>query len=147
MKTKILVVEDMDLPLEALNIAIRLSVLREPKPIELSGDSQRELEERGIDVVRTLEEARNYVEKSLYDLVLLDHNLPARVGSPAEDIGYTLIPKIKERNPETYIVGTSSNDRLPSYLVPDCAIRKSSMTLDEDIGNIYDKLERRYEQK
>ena len=145
MKTKTLIVEDMDGPLETLNIAIRLRVLGEHK-LKLSGNNQRELEERGIDVARTFEEARGYVENSLYDLVLLDHNLPLRDGLSAEDVGYSLIPQIRERNPSTYIVGTSSNDRLPSDLIPDCSLDKSGITTDEDIKRVYDAAGWRYEQ-
>lgn len=43
-----------------------------------------------------------------YDVVFLDHNMPIAESGRAEDIGYTLLPLIREKLPSAFVIGTSS---------------------------------------
>jgi CheY-like chemotaxis protein len=106
---KTLIVEDVEAVLSNMEIAFRIKIFEEPTPIKLSKDPANKLKELGIDIAKTYREAEQCIESEEYDYVLLDHNLPYETGQEAEDIGYNLIPKIRQRNPETKIIGTSSN--------------------------------------
>ncbi|RME77471.1 hypothetical protein D6774_04280, partial [Candidatus Woesearchaeota archaeon] len=85
--------------------------------------------EHTCDLAKTYVEARQTLCEKQYDIILLDHRLPLEtLGEYPENIGYSLIPSIKEQHPCTLIIGTSSltasalrgaaqpDERLPSKL-------------------------------
>ncbi len=60
-----------------------------------------------------------------------------RVSRLCEGIGYTLIPKIRQRNPRTVIIGTSSMNReLESMPKPNYQIRKFPGQAEEDLEKV-----------
>ena len=114
---KVLIVEDDGESLEALEDVV-----------------SKTMPNSNYDVVRSYEDARALISNTKYDLVLLDNRLPweFKHGHPyyhpqgRRSDGYELIPLIKEQNPSTVIVGTSSCDEyeLQFYEDPDFAIKK-----------------------
>ena len=80
-----------------------------------------------------------------FDLILLDHRIPYVAQGDLEDtdfdafcrtlhnVGYSLIPEIKERHPDTFIIGTSSMEsELRDYPhKPDASIKKNDMSSPE----------------
>ena len=142
MKIRSLIIEDRKELLEEFEIEIRLNILKEEKPIKLSGYSQKSLEERGIDIATNYQDVKKLVQKKLYDLIFLDHNMPRNKTSEPEDMGYSLIPIIKEKNPKTYIVGTSSNSNLPTQYIVNESINKSDPNFGKNLKRIYQKVRR-----
>ncbi len=55
-----------------------------------------------IDVLKTAEEASDYIDQFFYDVVLLDRDIDG------EDVGMSLIPKIKAKNSDTGIIVISA---------------------------------------
>ncbi len=55
-----------------------------------------------IDLLKTVEEASDYVDQFFYDVVLLDRDIDG------EDVGMSLIPKIKAKNSDTGIIVISA---------------------------------------
>jgi CheY-like chemotaxis protein len=129
--SRILIVEDQHGPLEALEVAVKRHGFRE------------------YDVARSYFGAEEKIAGNSYDVILLDHRMPYEdkgdlderdlktFSDTLENIGYSLIPKIKERNPDTVVVGTSSLSahELRSYDKPD-------FTMEKTWGGAYDDLER-----
>lgn len=80
-----------------------------------------------------------------FDIILLDHRIPRVDQGDLEDrdfdafcrtldnVGYSLIPEIKERHPDTFIIGTSSmGSELRTYPhKPDASINKLDMSSPE----------------
>ena len=155
-KLNLLVVEDQSGPLQNLSLAIREVVFGEEIRNMSSESHQRDLEERGVDVARGYSEAEAFVGNKEYDAVFLDHRLPYRdqgdleetdfraFSHSLEEIGYGLIPQIKERNPETVVIGTSSlhGDALRKFQKPDYQLDKISMDLEEDLAEILEEVRR-----
>ena len=134
---KTLIVEDVHDCLTTLETAFRISVFREPTPITLSNDPANKLRDLGLDVAETYKEAEQLVESNSYDYVLLDHNLPYETGQDPEDKGYELIPKIRQRNPATIIIGTSSNLDVRDQAGLDHVLGKSDIDFMERLRDIY----------
>lgn len=55
-----------------------------------------------VDILGTLEEANDYLDQFFYDVVLLDRDING------EDIGMSLISKVKEKNEETGVIVISA---------------------------------------
>jgi len=137
-KTKTLIVEDNLDVLSNFEIAYRLDVLGEPKPIRLSEDPVRKLEELGIDVTQTYREAEEFVGLRSYGFVLLDHNLPRDSDQDTQGIGYSLIPKIRQMNPRAIIIGTSSERDARGKDGLDYELDKSDYNFGEGLKEIYE---------
>ncbi len=147
---KILVIEDQSGPLENLSLAIREAVLGESLENRFSDYPQRELEEREVDVARCYLEAERAIETRGYDMVFLDHRLPYenQVELERKDFdafcntldgrGYNLIPRIRERNPYTVIIGTSSlhGDELRLFEKPDYKLDKCGNDVSGELRKI-----------
>ena len=72
-----------------------------------------------------------------YDIVLLDHCLP-------EPIGYTLIDKFKEANPNSHIIGTSSAEKeLEGMPRPEYSIRKNRECIQGDLEKVFREISNR----
>lgn len=150
----VLVIEDQSGPLQNLSYAIRRAVLEETGKLKSSGNPQQDLEERGIHVARSYNEAERAVQNSAYQIVLLDHRLPYQnqgdlentdfdaFSRSLENIGYSLIPMIKQKSPQSTIIGTSSlsEDELRRFQKPDYQINKNSLDLDEDLAEILSQI-------
>ena len=110
------------------------------------------------DVAKWYTQAKELVEKNNYDLIFLDHRMPYekpevtededfhKFSASLQDIGYGLIPIMRERNPNTVIIGTSSlsGHELEYYSAPDYKINKVfddvSAKLDEIVKEDFQKL-------
>jgi CheY-like chemotaxis protein len=139
-----LVVEDMEYSLENIAIALRLDVLEEPTPLDLSGDLEEELKERGIDVAKDYAAAEAAIGQNDYGVVLLDHNLPRYKNGEPKNIGYSLIATIRKRNPDTTIIGTSSMSarEIRAEQQPNYSVDKSGMDLGTELKEVYDNLKK-----
>jgi CheY-like chemotaxis protein len=160
-RQKTLVVEDQGGPLEALNLTIRRVLLGEQGKLRFPKDAKQDLVERGVDVAQSYSEARQAIEQAPYDLIFLDHRLPYEnqgnlertdfdaFSRSLENIGYSLIPQIRQRLPQGIIIGTSSLDsrELRQFGEPDYRIDKISMTLDEDLAKILEQIPNRNERR
>ncbi len=107
---KLLIVEDQSPPLRALEGAVKAIL-----PKYCSGFSPQD-----YDVARCYTQAEELISSHGYDLILLDHRMPCEdtdnleqddfraFCDKLENIGYGLIPLIKEKSPSAVIIGTSS---------------------------------------
>ena len=101
------------------------------------------------DVARCYADAQQRISKNDYQMVLLDNRMPYedqgdlertdfdRFCSSLENIGYTLIPVIKEKNPSTVIIGTSSLSKgeLRGLPTPDYTMSKMWGDAETDLEN------------
>lgn len=121
MAASILIVEDQRLPLKALEVAVK-----------------RALPGEQYDVARCYSDAEQQIAHNSYSLVLLDHRMPRdtvcteeedfeRFSESLENIGYGLIPAIKERDPSAVVIGTSSLNpqELARFPQPDYCMSKT----------------------
>src|SRR3989344_1446865 len=127
---KTIIIEDQQYPLEALERAVKAV-----------GISQ-------YDVAHHYVQARNFILKNTYDLVLLDHRMPygdpgnleqedfSRFSDSLADLGYTLIPEIRVRMPTAVIVGTSSERNPRNLPCPDYKMRKTFEEAGGDLREI-----------
>ena len=107
---KLLIVEDQKYPLEALEFAIN-KVVPAHFPDFVKGS---------YDVAKCYNDAQKRITDQEYGIVLLDNRMPyedqgdledrdmSRFSDTLENIGYSLIPTIKDRNSNTVVIGTSS---------------------------------------
>lgn len=91
------------------------------------------------EVAKCYAEAVAALNSKTYDIILLDHRMPLEnVGTLEDrdfdafsaslhDIGYTLIPRIQEKNPKSLIIGTSSLSREERGNVPSPLFTMSKM--------------------
>lgn len=121
MITKILIVEDQEGPLEALQHAV-----------------QKVMPEAQADVAKWYSQAEDRINQTNYDIILLDNRMPYnnpgctdknnfdRFVKTLQNVGYQLIPKIKDRNLSTIVIGTSSlsKDELRNLPKPDFTMSK-----------------------
>lgn len=126
---KLLIVEDQKYALMALERAVKKVMLS-----RCSGLS--------YDVARCYQQAEELISTCNYDLVLLDHRMPyehpgnleeedpARFSESLHDIGYGLLGKIKEKNPATIVIGTSSQREIKGFLELDYQIDKAQARED-----------------
>lgn len=133
----ILIVEDQTEPLVALQSAVHI-VLPTLYPSYYKGR---------YDLARCYNDARQKISENDYDMVLLDNRMPREnqgnleetdfdtFCSRLENIGYTLIPDIKRKNPNTVIIGTSSLSKgeLRSLPAPDCTMSKMWGEAERDL--------------
>ena len=125
---KLLIVEDQSGPLEALEFAVD----------KVMPAHYADFSKGGYDVARCYANAQQRISENDYEVVLLDNRMPYedqedlertdfdRFCSSLENIGYNLIPVIKDRNPNTVIIGTSSLSKgeLRSLPTPDYTMSK-----------------------
>jgi CheY-like chemotaxis protein len=129
----VLVVEDQEWPMMAIKDAMREAFTA----LDLTPE---------ITYVTNFEAASAAIEsEQKFDLVLLDHRMPRidlgdledtdfdAFSRSLENIGYSLIPKIRELQPQSTIIGTSSmSSELRNYPhKPDQIINKSQMSEPE----------------
>ncbi|MBU2638082.1 MAG: hypothetical protein KJ955_03855 [Nanoarchaeota archaeon] len=126
MTAKILIVEDQKLPLKALEGAVKSA---------MPGES--------YDVARCYSGAEGLIANNNYSIVLLDHRMPysdisgledrdfEAFSNTLEDIGYGLIPLIKQRNPNAVVIGTSSMENAEG--APEYRMRKGFREAKEDL--------------
>lgn len=136
---KILVVEDQEATLEALINAVT-SVMVEFFP------------KNSISIAKWYGMAKELIEEESYDLVLLDHRMPydnpgctdrdSSFSRKCQDVGYRLIPLIREKNPNALIIGTSSLDRdeLEDYSSPDYHISKMWGEASKELQAILERI-------
>lgn len=137
---KLLIVEDQELPREALEYAINTVMLKFYEGFS-KGD---------YDCARWYTEAEKLIAERTYDLVLLDHKMPyenpgckdtediKKFSNTLQDIGYALIRKIKAKNPKTIVIGTSSlsERELSGSIKPDFTMRKDFIRTESDLERI-----------
>jgi|SRR3989344_942625 len=133
---KILIVEDQSGPLEALEFAVR-KVFPAYFP------------QFHHDLVQCHEDAQRLI-RSGYDIILLDHIMPLKNMGNLEDIdfelfskslkpvGYSLINDIREQNPQTIVIGTSSltASELRMQPPPDYVMSKQWNQAEKDLVRI-----------
>jgi hypothetical protein len=107
---ELLIVEDQDGPLRALEFAVN----------KVMPSHYADFSKSSYDVVRCYADAQKRILENDYQMVLLDNRMPYedqgdleetdfdKFCSSLENIGYGLIPLIRERNPQAIVVGTSS---------------------------------------
>jgi CheY-like chemotaxis protein len=141
---KILLVEDQKYPLEALEYAVR-----KVAPNHYDGFAKSD-----YDVAKCFNKARELLESTEYGLVLLDNRMPYEDQGDLEDkdmrrfseslhnLGYTLIPEIKRKNPKTIVIGTSSlsKDELRGLPSPDFTMSKMWGEAQRDLEEILEKM-------
>ena len=129
---KILIVEDNPDALEYIADTFICEVLGEPESAQSHDDPVQALRQRGVDVATTYADAERYVQENVYDAVFLDHNLPRANNKFSESIGYGLISVIRNKNPNTMIIGTSSMppEALNNFDKPDHQINKVGEELE-----------------
>ena len=144
---KLLIVEDQKWPLEALELAVN-----EVVPAHFPYFSKE-----SYDVARCYNDAQRRISSGEYDIVLLDHRLPYedqgdlesidmnRFSAGLKNIGYSLIPVIKQRNPNTFVVGTSSLSREQDGIpMPDFTMSKgwraARKELEEILKQVKDRI-------
>lgn len=139
--TKILVVEDQENSQVALQCAVNRVVQRYWSTFDGKED---------VAYAASYESARQAVTQDSYALVLLDHRMPMQdVGDLErrdfnafsdclENIGYSLIPQIRESSPDAIIVGTSSlsSSETGRFPQPDFKMRKMFDDSKEDLDFI-----------
>ncbi len=144
MANQILIVEDQKLTLESLEYAVNAVF---PKYFP-------EFQKRQYDVARCYRNARDKIIENIYQFILLDHKIPMNDPGDLEDtnfhafcnslqnIGYTLISGIRERNLPTVIIGTSSlkGNELRQMPKPDFSISKMWGEAEADLENILKQL-------
>ena len=163
--SNILVVEDQISPLDSISYAIRKVILSEAEALPRFGnytseEVEKELRERKIDFARCYNEAQEHIlnQTKNYDLVFLDHRMPyencrelERIDSRSfsdrmHEIGYELIPSIRQNYPNVKIIGTSSLSelKLRFYEKPDFYLDKSLVrTIDKDLERILAQIKAR----
>jgi CheY-like chemotaxis protein len=137
---KILIVEDQSGPLEALEFAVKTVFPRYSTEFH-------------YDTARCYEDAQRMIPNR-YDIVLLDHQMPIGNVGTLEDtdfdsftrslrpVGYSLINEIKEQNPQTVVIGTSSlsTSELRQYPAPDYVMSKMWNQSEGDLDNILSRI-------
>ncbi len=137
---KLLIVEDQELPREALEYAVN-NVM----PKFYDGFSKCD-----YDSAHWYTEAEKLITEKTYDLILLDHLMPyenpgckdtedmRKFTNALQDIGYNLIRKIKAKNPKTIVIGTSSlsERELSGSTKPEFTMRKDFIHTENDLEQI-----------
>lgn len=91
------------------------------------------------DIAQSFTAAKQAIEEEYYDIIILDHRIPMENTGNLEnedmssssallkEIGYSLITQIKEKCPETIVIGTSSlkSKALSSFPKPDHTMSKT----------------------
>jgi CheY-like chemotaxis protein len=134
---KVLIVEDQKYPLEVVQRAVE-----EVFPKYYS--------EYSSTIVRSYNDAKEQIEKEIFDIIFLDHRLPYDDLGDLEDkdfdkfsdslryIGYSLIETIKKNNPSTVVIGTSSEAKKALLCgTPGFTMRKRQKDAVEDLEKIY----------
>jgi len=106
-KGRTLIVEDSPEVMKLFDMYYRLELLGEDSMDEPE-DPAEDLRSLGVGVARTYNSARAFVSSTGFDFVLLDDELPNRLGDSPSPVGYDLIQTIRQMNSETTIIGTSS---------------------------------------
>jgi DNA-binding NarL/FixJ family response regulator len=102
-KMPLLVVEDQEFPLECIKTRLRVV-----------------FPSVAYDVATCYNQAEALIQSKVYEVVLLDNRIPKDADSNyLEEIGYGLIPSIRENSPDAVIIGTSTSNpailrRLPN---------------------------------
>ncbi|MEA3513911.1 MAG: hypothetical protein U9R34_00360 [Nanoarchaeota archaeon] len=137
---KLLIVEDQEDPLEVLVSTVN-NIIPSHYP---------DFSEDDYDVARCYADAQSRISEDDYQIILLDNRMPYenqgdlettdfnRFCSYLENIGYNLIPVIKEKNPETIIIGTSSlsKSELRGLPAPDYTMSKTWGKAETDLQQI-----------
>jgi CheY-like chemotaxis protein len=137
---KILIVEDQNGPLEALEFAVKTVF-----PVYST--------EFHYDTARCYEDAQKMLPNG-YDIVLLDHVMPIKdIGDLEEtdfdsfrkslrQVGYSLIDKIKRQNSQTVVIGTSSLSALElrNHPAPNYVMSKMWNESERDLDRILSEI-------
>jgi CheY-like chemotaxis protein len=138
---KLLIVEDQRNTLEALEFAVN-NVIPNYFP---------DFTKESYEVSRCYLDTQNRILENDYEVILLDNRMPyedqteleisdfSRFSATLENIGYNLIPVIKEKNPSTLVIGTSSLSKkeLKDMPSPDFTMRKDWCDSPEDLERIF----------
>lgn len=141
-KLRMLIVEDQEYPLMALEKAVK-EVFPKHYPEAFSG----------YEIAKCYNEAEQAVTSGNYDFILLDHRLPLenpgnlenedmnKFSASLKNIGYRLIPKIRANDRRTTIIGTSSMSRELQYEPsPDYSMSKMFGQAEQDLERILNEL-------
>ena len=137
MINKILIVEDQEATLDSLKYALG----------KVLPEAQR-------DIAKWYSQAEQMIANGDYDAVLLDNRMPYddpgctdrsdfdRFVKTLQNTGYELIPQIKEKNPGTIVIGTSSmsKDELRRLPQPDFTMSKMWGDAENDLEEILEKV-------
>ena len=137
MTPRILIAEDQEGPLEALEYALQ----------EVMPEVQR-------DTAKWYSQAEGLINRENYDIVFLDNRMPYedpgctdrsdfdRFVKTLRNTGYELIHLIKQRNPDTIVIGTSSlsEEKLRGMPTPDFKMSKMWGEAEEDLESILTKM-------
>ena len=137
---KILIVEDQSATLELLEFAINKVMFLH----------YRDFSKGEYDITRHYNDAKEKILKKEYEILFLDHRIPyenqgdleetdfKKFSQSLENIGYDLISKIKSKNPNAIIIGTSSISELElkNLPKPDFIIKK---TWENALSDLYYK--------
>jgi CheY-like chemotaxis protein len=111
----------------------------------------RGMQYEGIDCATSYTAAQEHIRNSQYGLVLLDHRMPRHdqgdleqrdmraFSDTLEEIGYGLIPEIRERSPGALIIGTSSLSVITSSVRPEFTMRKMWDDAEIDLEQVLAK--------
>ena len=142
---RMLIVEDQKYPLMALELAVK----------SLSDKAILKVDE--LKVVKCYLDAERLFDSKEYDIILLDNRMPMENLGDLEDtdfekfsqslknIGYSLIPRIREKSPHALIIGTSSlsRDELRELPTPDYKMSKMFDDAETDLERILKECGRR----
>jgi CheY-like chemotaxis protein len=107
-----------------------------------------------FSTARCYNDARNAISNGNYDVVLLDHRMPYEnqvelmnrdfdsFVKTLNNVGYSLISLIHQRNPKAVVIGTSSlkGSELRSFQSPDFILEKVSMQVSQDLEKIVSQI-------
>ena len=131
---KVLIVEDQKYPLESLEWAVKKFFA-------------------SYSIAKSYNQASELIERDEFDVVFLDNRMPLedqgdleerdmrKFSESLENIGYTLIPMIKSRNPKVIVIGTSSmsKNELNGMPFPDYKMSKMWGDAERDLEAILRK--------
>lgn len=123
---KILVIEDQETPWENF-LLILVQICKIAK--------------ENIERARWYTEAQEKIQTGTYDIVFLDHRMPhsdpgctddsdfRKFSDQLQQIGYGLMPLLREKQPQAKVVGTSSlnRDEIGRYTAPEHSLTKVNM--------------------
>lgn len=135
--TNILIIEDQECPLEALEFAV-----------------EKVMPNVTYEVARDINTAKSRINDSQYDIVFVDHRMPYEHDAELEkndlrsysdtlvNYGYNLIPLIREKSPNAVIIGTSSLDKeeVREYGEPDFTMSKMWGEAINELEKIVEKI-------
>jgi CheY-like chemotaxis protein len=141
----VLIIEDQHYPLDALTIAVNKVV---PKYDSSFTKDQ-------LHIAKSYTSAQARIASQQYDLVLLDHRMPREddtrnleetdfnaFSRSLQNIGYGLLPYIRQRSPNAIVIGTSSlsQSEIGLYELPRHKMSKMYGDAENDLERILSEI-------